>query len=73
VRILVVEDERNAARLLLKGLTEHLFAVDVASNGDQAGADSDVDRERLESTPGREGIFGNSTVSLTTSRTTRMS
>jgi two-component system copper resistance phosphate regulon response regulator CusR len=46
MRILVVEDERNAARLLSKGLTEHSFAVDVASNGDQAlklAIDNDYD------------------------------
>lgn len=36
MRILLVEDETNAARLLSKGLSEHSYAVDVASNGDQA-------------------------------------
>jgi CheY-like chemotaxis protein len=42
MRILVVEDERVAADVLAKGLREHAYAVDVASDGaaalEQAGA-----------------------------------
>ena len=41
MRILVVEDERVAAEVVAKGLREHAYAVDVASDGvsalDQAG------------------------------------
>ena len=41
MRILVVEDERVAAEVLAKGLREHAYAVDVASDGvtalEQAG------------------------------------
>ena len=33
MRILVVEDERDAAEVLAKGLREHAYAVDVASDG----------------------------------------
>jgi two-component system copper resistance phosphate regulon response regulator CusR len=36
MRILLVEDERDAARLLAKGLRENSFAVDIASDGDSA-------------------------------------
>ncbi len=36
MRILLVEDEPNAARLLAKGLRENAFAVDVAADGNQA-------------------------------------
>ena len=36
MRLLLVEDERNAARVLSKGLGEHSFAVDVAADGDRA-------------------------------------
>ena len=41
MRILVVEDERDAAEVLAKGLREHTYAVDVAGDGatalEQAG------------------------------------
>lgn len=36
MRILVVEDEPDAARYLAKGLRQHAFAVDAASNGTDA-------------------------------------
>jgi len=36
VRILLVEDEPNAARMLAKGLREESYAVDVAADGESA-------------------------------------
>ena len=36
MRILVVEDEPTAARVLAKGLREHAFAVDIAVDGEAA-------------------------------------
>ena len=36
MRILLVEDEPDAARMLAKGLREHAYAVDVATDGDAA-------------------------------------
>jgi DNA-binding response OmpR family regulator len=36
VRILLVEDEPNAAQVLAKGLREHSYAVDVATDGETA-------------------------------------
>ena len=36
MRILLVEDEPNAVRMLAKGLREHTYAVDVASDGASA-------------------------------------
>jgi two-component system copper resistance phosphate regulon response regulator CusR len=36
VRILLVEDELNAAKMLAKGLREDTYAVDVATDGEQA-------------------------------------
>jgi DNA-binding response OmpR family regulator len=36
VRILLVEDEVNAAKMLAKGLREDTYAVDVATNGEKA-------------------------------------
>ena len=36
MRILIVEDEREAAAVLAKGLREHAYAVDVAVDGDAA-------------------------------------
>lgn len=46
MRILLVEDELNAARLLAKGLREEAFAVDIAQDGEAAlrqAADNDYD------------------------------
>ena len=36
MRILLVEDEPNAARMLAKGLREESYAVDVAADGERA-------------------------------------
>jgi two-component system copper resistance phosphate regulon response regulator CusR len=36
LRILLVEDELSAARMLAKGLREHTYAVDVAVDGEEA-------------------------------------
>ena len=36
MRILVVEDEPAAARVLAQGLREHAYAVDVAADGEAA-------------------------------------
>ena len=36
MRVLLVEDEPNAARVLAKGLREHTYAVDVAGDGEAA-------------------------------------
>ncbi|HEY7291916.1 MAG TPA: response regulator transcription factor [Vicinamibacterales bacterium] len=36
MRVLLVDDEPNAAHLLAKGLREHAYAVDVAADGDAA-------------------------------------
>ncbi|HXH48860.1 MAG TPA: response regulator transcription factor [Terriglobia bacterium] len=36
MRILLVEDEQSAARMLAKGLREHAYAVDVAGDGEDA-------------------------------------
>lgn len=36
MRILLVEDEARAARMLAKGLREHTYAVDVAADGEEA-------------------------------------
>jgi two-component system, OmpR family, copper resistance phosphate regulon response regulator CusR len=36
MRVLLVEDEPNAAHVLAKGLREHAYAVDVAGDGDAA-------------------------------------
>jgi two-component system, OmpR family, copper resistance phosphate regulon response regulator CusR len=36
LRILLVEDEARAARMLAKGLREHTYAVDVAADGEAA-------------------------------------
>ena len=36
MRILLVEDEPSAARMLAKGLSEHSYAVDVAADGESA-------------------------------------
>jgi two-component system copper resistance phosphate regulon response regulator CusR len=36
VRLLLVEDEQDAARMLARGLREHSYAVDLAENGAEA-------------------------------------
>ena len=60
MRILLVEDEPSAARMLAKGLREHTYAVDVARDGDaalyQAGI-NDYDLVILDiMLPGRDGF-----------------
>jgi len=42
MRVLVVEDDRKAARLLSKGLEEEGFVVDVAHSGDEADDTADA-------------------------------
>jgi two-component system copper resistance phosphate regulon response regulator CusR len=42
MRILLAEDEPDAARMLAKGLREQGFAVDIAADGDAAFHDADV-------------------------------
>ena len=42
MRILLVEDEPDAARMLAKGLREHAYAVDVAADGDAAVYQSSI-------------------------------
>jgi DNA-binding response OmpR family regulator len=42
MRILLVEDDRKAARLLSKGLREEGFVVDVAHSGEEADETADV-------------------------------
>ncbi|PYR46163.1 MAG: DNA-binding response regulator, partial [Acidobacteria bacterium] len=36
MRVLLVEDEPNAAHVLAKGLREQTYAVDIAADGDTA-------------------------------------
>ena len=42
MRLLLVEDEPAAAEILAKGLREHAYAVDIASDGDAALREADV-------------------------------
>jgi two-component system copper resistance phosphate regulon response regulator CusR len=60
VRILLVEDEPSAARMLSKGLREHTFAVDVARDGEAAllhAFDNDYDLVILDvNLPGKDGF-----------------
>ena len=60
MRILVVEDERDAARMLAKGLREQTYAVDVAPDGPSAlenAAANDYDLVILDlMLPGMPGI-----------------
>lgn len=60
MRILLVEDEPSAARMLAKGLREQTFAVDVASDGEAAlyrAFDNDYDLIILDvMLPGKDGI-----------------
>jgi heavy metal response regulator len=60
LRILLVEDEPSAARMMAKGLREQTYAVDVASDGDgalyQAGI-NDYDLIILDiMLPGKDGL-----------------
>jgi two-component system copper resistance phosphate regulon response regulator CusR len=60
LRILLVEDEPSAARILAKGLREHAFAVDVARDGEAAllhAFDNDYDLVILDvNLPGKDGF-----------------
>jgi two-component system copper resistance phosphate regulon response regulator CusR len=60
VRILVVEDEPDAALMLAKGLREEAYAVDIASSGDEAldqAAANEYDLMILDvMLPGRHGL-----------------
>jgi two-component system copper resistance phosphate regulon response regulator CusR len=60
MRILLVEDEPNAARLLAKGLREQAYAVDVVGDGDAALSQveaNDYDAVVLDvMLPARDGI-----------------
>ncbi len=60
MRILLVEDEPSAARMLSKGLREQTFAVDVARDGEAAlyhALDNDYDLIILDvMLPGKDGI-----------------
>src|SRR5436190_759137 len=60
VRVLLVEDEPAAARMLAKGLREHAYAVDVSGDGNDAAfrmATTDYDAVVLDVTlPGRTGL-----------------
>ena len=42
MRILLVEDQPDAARILAKGLREHAYAVDIAADGDAAVYQSSI-------------------------------
>jgi DNA-binding response OmpR family regulator len=60
MRILLVEDERSAARMMAKGLREHGHAVDVAFDGDAAvkrATDTDYDLVILDlMLPAKSGL-----------------
>ncbi|MEW6211977.1 MAG: response regulator transcription factor [Acidobacteriota bacterium] len=60
MRILLVEDEPSAARMLAKGLREHSFAVDVARDGEAAllhAFDNDYDLVILDvNLPRKDGF-----------------
>jgi DNA-binding response OmpR family regulator len=47
MRVLLVEDEPSAARMLAKGLREHGYAVDLAADGEQALYDQSVNEYDL--------------------------
>jgi DNA-binding response OmpR family regulator len=60
VRILLVEDEPQAAAMLAKGLREHSYAVDVAEDGDAAVDEAGINDYDLlildVLLPGRSGL-----------------
>jgi len=60
MRVLLVEDEPQAARMLAKGLREQAYAVDVSSDGDDASfrmATADYDAVILDvMLPGKDGL-----------------
>jgi Response regulators consisting of a CheY-like receiver domain and a winged-helix DNA-binding domain len=47
MRVLLVEDEPSAARMLAKGLREHGYAVDLAADGEEALYDQSVNEYDL--------------------------
>lgn len=60
MRVLLVEDEPEAARMLAKGLREHAYAVDISPDGEDASfrlATTDYDAVILDVTlPGKTGL-----------------
>ena len=60
MRILLVEDERSAAQMLAKGLQERAYAVDIATDGEDAlyrASINDYDLIILDvMLPGRDGL-----------------
>lgn len=60
MRILLVEDEPSAARILAKGLREHGYAVDISADGVNAGYKASVNEYDLlildVMLPGRDGL-----------------
>lgn len=60
MRVLLVEDEPVAARMLAKGLREHAYAVDISPDGEDASfrlATTDYDAVILDVTlPGKSGL-----------------
>jgi DNA-binding response OmpR family regulator len=60
MRVLLVEDEPAAARMLAKGLREHAYAVDVSVDGEDAAfrlTTTDYDAVVLDVTlPGKDGL-----------------
>lgn len=60
MRVLLVEDEPNAARVLAQGLREHAYAVDLAADGDAAlfhAGITDYDAILLDvMLPGKDGF-----------------
>jgi DNA-binding response OmpR family regulator len=47
VRILIVEDEPSAAKMLAKGLRDQSYAVDIAQDGEEAGFKASVNQYDL--------------------------
>jgi len=47
MRVLIVEDQKNAARRLARGLREHSYAVDVVASGDERLASTMMARYEL--------------------------
>jgi two-component system copper resistance phosphate regulon response regulator CusR len=60
MRVLLVEDEPSAARMLAKGLREHGYAVDLAADGEEALYDQSINEYDLiildVMLPGKDGF-----------------
>jgi DNA-binding response OmpR family regulator len=60
MRVLLIEDDRKAAKLLVKGLQEEGFVVDVASTGEDGEEKADVNEYDVIVLdwllPGKDGI-----------------